>query len=137
MADEQHMGSIAARTNTLDRAIDRIEGSFDRFQEAHFWIHSLESYYHQAAQFRWHLGGFLKALKEVPQLLRVEVQNEPGFAEWFRGQIGGLRRDPLIAFLSKQRDIIVHQRMLVPNSQCTVGGTTRNETGYGSEREPT
>jgi len=109
--------------DALGIALDRIEASFDRFREAHFWIHALESHYHHAEPFRWHLTAFLKALKEIPQLLQMELQNEPGFAPWFREQRDRLKQDDLIAHLSKQRDIAVHQRMLLPDSECTVGIT--------------
>lgn len=117
------MTNEPATPDPLGDALDRIPASFDRFQEAHFWIHGLESYYHQASQFRWHLSAFLKALKEIPQLLQMELQNQPGFADWFHGQRTQLRSDPLIAFLAKQRDIAVHQRMLIPESRCSVGIT--------------
>src|SRR4029078_2526091 len=112
-----------AQPDTLDRALDRIPASFDRFQEAHFWIHGMENYYHFSSQFRWHLNAFLKALKEVPQLLQMELQNEPGFAKWFREQREQLAQDPLIAHLFDQRDMIVHRDMLVPQSRCAVGVT--------------
>lgn len=107
----------------LGAALDRIPAAFDRFQEAHFWIHGMEGYYHVSSHFRWHFSAFLKALKEVPQLLQMELQTEPDFAPWFRAQRDLLNRDPLIAHLSKQRDIVVHHDMLVPNSRCSVGIT--------------
>lgn len=117
MADE------SAEDDALGKALDRIEPSFDRFREAHFWIHGLEAHYHYAEQFRWHLNAFLKAIKEVPHLLQMDLQNEPGFSGWFREQKALLCDDPLIAHFSKQRDIVVHQRMLLPDSRCAVGVT--------------
>lgn len=117
MADE------ASADRAFDEALRRIEASFDRFREAHFWIHGLESHYHYSEQFRWHLNAFLKALKEVPQLLHMELQNEPGFPVWFREQRGLLEQDGITAHLSKQRDIVVHRQMLLPQSECTVGIT--------------
>jgi len=110
-----------AHSDVLGNALDRIPASFDRFQEAHFWIHGMETYYHLSSHFRWHFSVFLKALKEVPQLLQMELQNEPGFTAWFRDQRDLLNRDPLIAHLSRQRDIVVHRDMLIPNSRCSVG----------------
>jgi hypothetical protein len=53
----------------------------------------------------------------------MELQNELGFTDWFREQRHQLTRDPLIAHLSKQRDIVVHRDMLVPPSSCAVGVT--------------
>lgn len=132
------MARKAAGDAALDRALDRIEGAFDRFQEAHFWIHGLESHYHNAAQFRWHLNAFLKALKEVPQLLQMELQHQPGFPGWFRERRRQLSDDPLIAFLSQQRNIVVHRRMLIPNSQCKVGVTEHRgmKLGMGLNVDP-
>lgn len=117
------MTKESAGDDAFERALGRIEASFDRFREAHFWIHGLENYYHHSEQFRWHLNAFLKSLKEVPQLLQMELQNLSGFSTWFRDQRKLLEQDPLIAHLSKQRDIVVHQRMLLPQSECTVGIT--------------
>jgi hypothetical protein len=102
---------------------EKIASALDRFQEAHFWIHMMEEYYHFADPFRWHLNVFLKALKEVPDLLQMAMQNEDAFTTWFREQRRQLKADPLIAALSKQRDLVVHRSMLVPQSSGTVGIT--------------
>ena len=97
--------------------LHRIESSLDRFREAHYWIHMLERHYHQADPFRWYLNAFLKAIKEAPRLLTMELQNEKGFKEWFfSDQRKQLHADPLIARFTQQRDLVVHQRMLLPNS---------------------
>jgi hypothetical protein len=101
----------------------KIEAALDRFREAHFWIHSLEQFYHNADPFRWHLNAFLKSIKEVPQLLQMGLQNEVGFPSWFRSEQARLTSDPLMEFLSKQRDIIVHRGMLVPSSHGSIGIT--------------
>lgn len=102
---------------------DRIGAALDRFQEAHFWIHEMEAYYHQADQFRWFLNVFLKALKETPGLVQMAMQNEDGFTAWFREQQKELRTDPLIDVLSEKRDFVVHQNMLVPESSGVIGIT--------------
>lgn len=127
-----------SHSDELGNALDRIPASFDRFQEAHFWIHGMETYYHLSSHFRWHFSAFLKALKEVPQLLQMELQDEPGFTAWFRDQKDVLNRNPLIAHLSKQRDIVVHRDMLVPNSRCSVGITELRgmKLGMGLNLDP-
>jgi hypothetical protein len=102
---------------------EKIAASLDRFQEAHFWLHMVEQYYHAADPFRWHLNAFLRALKEVPQLLQMELQNEAGFKDWFSSQREALRADPLISVLSEHRDFVVHRGMLVLGSTATVGIT--------------
>jgi hypothetical protein len=66
---------------------------------------------------------FLKALKEVPDLLEMNLQNEPGFKAWFADHKARLREDPLIAALAKNRDLVVHRGMFVPNSRGFLGIT--------------
>lgn len=105
------------------RRIVRIEPALDRFCEAHNWVHALEQNYHSADPFRWHLNAFLRAVKEVPKLVSMGLQNEPGFSSWYRTHLNHLRADPLIKFLSGKRDFLVHQGMLVPNSTGAVGVT--------------
>lgn len=107
----------------MEQIFRKIESSLDRFQEAHFWIHSIEQFYHRADPFRWHLNAFLKALKEVPQVLQMELQNEAGFPTWFRERSEELKTDPLIRDLSKRRDMVVHKGMLVPDSRAYLGLT--------------
>ncbi len=102
---------------------ERIGTVLDRFQEAHFWIHMLEQYYHSADPFRWHLNVFLKAIKEVPQLIKMALQNEKGFKTWYAPHSTNLVADPLLSVLSKRRDFIVHQGMLQLNSHGTIGIT--------------
>lgn len=106
-----------------EAALNRISATFDRFQEAHWWIHALELHYHEADLFRWHLNAFLKALKESRQLLQQELQNYPGFTTWFKPQKEKLQSDPLLKFLSKQRDYVVHRGMLKPGSHGMIGIT--------------
>ena len=110
----------------------------DRFREAHYWIHMLEEHYHQADPFRWYLNAFLKAIKEVPVLLASELQNEDGFKEWFAAQRERLHADPLIRYLAKQRDLIVHQGMLLPGSSSIVGVTELGgmKFGVGHKADP-
>jgi len=104
-------------------AYQRIGPALDRFQEAHFWIHMLEQYYHMADPFRWHLNVFLKAIKEVPQLIKMTLQNEEGFKAWYATHANNLASNPLLSMLAKQRDYIVHRGTLQLNSRGTLGIT--------------
>ena len=111
--------------------IDRLEAAMDRIQEAHWFLHDLEEYYHFADPFRWHLNAFLRALKEVPQLISMGLQNGPGLPEWFRPRRDALIADPLIRHLSVQRDFIVHRGMLLPSSSAMVGITDGRGIKFG------
>ena len=118
--------------------LHKIEASLDRFREAHYWIHMLEEHYHEADPFRWYLNVFLKAMREVPQLLASELQNEHGFKEWFATQREQLNADPLICYLVKQRNLVVHRGMLLPGSSCMVGVTELSgmKLGIGLRADP-
>lgn len=102
---------------------DKIESALDRFQEAHYWIHMLEDNYHHANQFRWYLNSFIKSLKEIPQIIQIELQNETNFRKWYRLKRDQLNNDALLKALSKHRDLIVHKGMLIPNSHAQIGIT--------------
>lgn len=100
-----------------------IESSIDRLQEAEWFIKMMETHYHQADQFRWSLNSFLRTLKEVLQLLSMETQQNKELSNWIRSEKDRLALDPVIAFLYKQRDVIVHKSMLRPASKGMVGYT--------------
>lgn len=102
---------------------DRLSAALDRFTEAHYWIHMLEKHYHEADQFRWHVNVFLKAIKEVPDLIGMALQNDPGFPDWYKPVRHDLNSDPLLSKLSKNRDFVVHRGMLKLGSGGTVGIT--------------
>src|SRR6202522_1278877 len=107
----------------MSNGYDKLTSALDRFQEAHFRLHKMEKHYHSADQFRWHLNVFLKALKEVPDMISIALQNEKDFPAWFRTERKTLFDDPLMQALSKGRDQIVHREMLVPKSRADVGIT--------------
>jgi hypothetical protein len=109
----------------------KIEAALDRFQEAHFWIHMVEEYYHQADPFRWHLNAFLKAIKEVPQLITMALQNEDGFKIWFAPHKNHLNEDPLLKVLSKGRDFVVHRGTIRLASHGTIGITEGRGIKFG------
>ena len=117
---------------------EKLASTIDRFQEAHMWLHTMEDYYHFADKFRWSLNAFLKALNEVPNLIGIELQNQPGFPKWFRDHRHGLKSDPLIHALSKGRDRVVHKSMLLPKSCAAVGITEGRgmKLGFGMNINP-
>ena len=101
--------------------MDQLDEALDRFREAHFYIHVMEGAYHRADEFRWALNAFLRALKEVPQLLQMKLQNRTGFKDWFVPERQRLASDPLIEALSKRRDEVVHRGMLRLASKVRLG----------------
>ena len=121
-----------SKSLTPEEAVyEQISAALDRFQEAHFWLHMVEQYYHAADPFRWHLNAFLRAMKEVPQLLQMELQGHPGFKTWFATKRRALSDDPLQRVLSQHRDFVVHRGMLVPRSSAMVGVTEGRGMKFG------
>lgn len=107
----------------LNRALDNLPSAFDRLQEAHFWLHSMEDHYHSADHFRWCLGAFLKCLNEIPKIMEMELQKTPGFKDWYKPHKINLQQNDLHRTLTQTRNDIVHKKMLIPASKCTVGVT--------------
>lgn len=103
--------------------LDKLESSFDRVNESSWNIRLMEYSYHEADQFRWALNSFLRCIKEVIQIATMELQQEAEIASWLKNQRKELQNDQLIQYLFKQRDLVVHQSMLKPKSNGTVGFT--------------
>ena len=81
----------------------------------------MESNYHSPDLFRYSLNSFIRAIKEIPQILKMELQNHSKYGTDFKPMIDGLKSDELFSLLSKQRDFVVHQGMLNILSSGTVG----------------
>ena len=100
-----------------------LESSLDRLEEAAWFIRLMEKNYHKADKFRWSLNSFLRSIKEVIQSLTMEVQQNKAVSAWFKEEKERISNETLIAFLFKQRDIVVHKAMLKPASKGSVGYT--------------
>lgn len=105
------------------KVFDLLSSSFDRIDEAAWFIRLMEENYHSADKFRWSLNSFLRTLKEIMQLVSMEVQGSKELSKLVAAKKSELSSDPLIAFLYKQRDIVVHKEMLKPASRGSVGFT--------------
>lgn len=105
------------------KVFDQLSSTFDRIDEAAWFIRLMEEHYHQADKFRWSLNSFLRALKEIMQLASIEVQKDKALIDYVRAKKKELSDDPLIFHLYKQRDIVVHKSMLKPASNGMVGFT--------------
>lgn len=100
-----------------------IEATLDRWSECHWHIHQMEANYHTPDLFRYSLNSYIRAIKEIPQILKMELQNHRDFKKTFKPLIDSIRKDELMSFLNKKRDFIVHQGMLEVLSTGNVGAT--------------
>ena len=121
------------------REVDaQLANALDRLTEAHWWIHEMDRHYHYALPFRYYLNSFLRALKEVPQILMMEMQNTLGFKKWYKEATREVYEDELLTYLFKQRDLVVHRSMLLPQSKALYGITEGCglKAGIGGEVDP-
>ncbi len=100
-----------------------IEAALDRWSECHWHIHQMEANYHTPDLFRYSLNSFIRAVKEIPQVLKMELQNHREFQGEFKSLIDSLYSNELLSILHKKRDFIVHQGMLEVLSKGCVGTT--------------
>jgi hypothetical protein len=105
------------------KVLDSLSSTLDRLEEAAWAIRQMEKHYHSANQFRWSLNGFLRTLKEVVTVLTSEVQHHRHLKAWFVSERTKLADDPIVKYLFKQRDVVVHRAMLTPTSTGFVGFT--------------
>ena len=100
-----------------------IEASLDRWTEAHWHIHQMEQCFHNPEPFRYSVNAFIRASKETPQLLSMELQNCKQYQSTIRGIIDQLYQDALFALLHQKRDFLVHRGMLRLHSSGSAGRT--------------
>lgn len=117
----------------------KIEPSLDRWTEAHWNLHQIERSYHHPEPFRYSFNAFVRVIKEVPQILKMDLQNDPDYRGVIKPRIDSMRQDPLLQKLATRRDLIVHRGMLEIRS-TGYAGTTRGKNlkmGLGFDVAPT
>jgi hypothetical protein len=100
-----------------------IEYALDRWVESHWYIHQMEDNYHTPDLFRYCVNSFIRSIREVPQLLSMELQNHANYKTTFKQIIYSINQDGLLSLLHKKRDFIVHRGMLELSSEGMVGTT--------------
>lgn len=116
----------------------KLPSSFDRMDEAAWFIHLMEENYHNADKFRWSLNSFLRTLKEIMQVVTIEVQHDKELIKLTARKKVELSSDPLLSYLFKQRDLVVHKSMLKPVSKGYIGFTCGRglKLGFGLPIDP-
>ena len=102
---------------------DNIRSSLDRWTENHWYIHQIEVNYHYPDLFRYSLNSFIRSIKEIPQIVKMELQHHPDYKSKLRHVVGSVYQDSLFSVLHRKRDFIVHQGMLDLLSSGMVGTT--------------
>ncbi len=100
-----------------------IEAALDRWNECHWHIHQIEANYHSPDRFRYSFNSFIRAIKEIPQILKMELQNHRKYSAVLKPLINSLNSNELLSTLYKKRNFLVHQGMLNILSYGVAGTT--------------
>lgn len=98
-----------------------IEAALDRWQESHWHLHQIEQHYHHADNLRYSMNAFIRSLREIPDMVTRSIQKPTAFNTWHKIIKDELiHNDPLTSNIFKKRNFVVHQSMLIPESQASV-----------------
>jgi len=116
-------------------AHNKIEAALDRWQESHWYLHQIEGHYHDADALRYSMNAFIRSLREIPDMVTMELQNYDGFPAWHKPTRKALElEDRLFSQIIRHRRHIVHKSMLKPQSKVFVasirGYTIKMQFGF-------
>ncbi|CAJ8886561.1 Uncharacterised protein [Burkholderia pseudomallei] len=104
-------------------AHSNLELSLDRWQECHWYLHQMESNYHEPEPFRYSCNSFLRAVKEVPLALTNDLQRHPNERAKIKPFLESTSANILLQTLGKRRDFVVHHGALNLKSYGRIGTT--------------
>lgn len=93
----------------------------DRWSECHWHIHQMELNYHEPEPFRYSLNSFIRAFKEVHELLAKSIQRRPDLKTAIKPAQQAFHDNDLYQVLHTKRNFIVHHGMLKLQSRGSVG----------------
>lgn len=116
-------------------AHEKIEAALDRWQESHWYLHQIEGYYHVSDALRYSMNAFIRALREIPDMVTMALQNHEGFPAWHKPIKTEMELDDhLFSQIIRHRRHIVHKSMLKPESKAFVasirGFTIKMQFGF-------
>lgn len=98
-----------------------IETPLDRWSECHWHIHQMEQNYHEPEPFRYALNSFIRAFKEVHELLTRSIQRRPDLKAAIKPAELAFHANDLYRVLHGKRNFIVHHGMLKLQSRGSIG----------------
>lgn len=114
-----------------------IPSTHDRLHECHHWWHEMARYYHEPEPFRYSLGAFLQAARNVTFMLQKEQHVYADFS-WYTEWRERAKKDPLLQWLHDARNEFVKQQALEPQSwmEMRCVGNPRLPLGYDEDMGP-
>ena len=121
---------IAIRGNTCP-----IPATHDRLFETHHWWHELARWYHEPEPFRYRLGAFIQAARNVTFVLQSEKAVFADFG-WYEEWVRTAREDPILQWLNSARVSFVHREALAPYSWLEMHCLDDPENPHGTDEDP-
>lgn len=80
-----------------------LPSTHDRLDECHYWWHGMARNYHEPKQFRWHLGAFVQAARNVTWMLQAEKDTFDDFSWYEERWRPEAAANPLLRWLNETR----------------------------------
>ena len=86
----------------------------DKLQRANYFRFQMKDAGGNRDHFRWNLEAFLEAARSVTDIMHTEYtrKKSPGFDDWHREKTKEMIADPVMHFLLKKRNEVVHAKVV-------------------------
>lgn len=107
----------------------------DRLFETHHWWHEMARNYHEPTPFRYAMGAYIQAARNVTFMLQKEKGVFSDFS-WYSEWVERAKKDPVMCWLSDIRTGLVHQQALEPDSWLEMRCLGNPRIPHGTEEDP-
>jgi hypothetical protein len=86
----------------------------DKLQRANYFRHHMKDAGGNRDHFRWNLEAFLEAARSVTDIMHTEYSRKKseGFEDWYQEKAKAMMADPVMYFLLKKRNEVVHAKVV-------------------------
>jgi len=112
-----------------------IPATHDRLFEAHHWWHEMAHWYHEPEPFRFRLGAFIQAARNVTWMLQSEKAVFKDFS-WYNEWVERARADWALQWLNSARVDFVKRQALEPHSWLEMRCVRNSKYPQGADDDP-
>src|SRR5438128_2050446 len=86
----------------------------DKLQRASYFRFQMKDAGGNRDRFRWNLEAFLEAARSVTEIMHTEYSRKKseGFEDWYQEKTKAMMADPVLHFLLKKRNEVVHAKVV-------------------------
>lgn len=89
-----------------------MKDTFDKVEEAHYFLSCMEEDLINVARFKFNLSAFLSASRSVTFILQKEFKNTEGFASWYKRKQAEFSTNKLFIFFNEKRNFSIHEKSI-------------------------